>query len=294
MRQLLAVDSPFPEANSVLRFLEPPDSCVASLWSRLFEGAYDKPFIIDSGLRRSLHFSFDGVQSCMDRLDPDRLTLAYTRRMMAFLLFNGAPSRILLLGLGGGSLAKFCYRRLPEAAVTAVEINADVTALREEFQIPADDARFRVVHGNAADYVARTTTRKDVILVDVYTRSGMAAEVDTVEFYESARRCLTPSGILVINVCSDLRRRQAHFLKIRRVFGEEFLTLPVRRDGNVITFAFKGGCDRYRDEELNARAPDLKRRFELNFPRYVRRIALDLQLRRWQQVLSSENAQREP
>lgn len=107
---LLTLASPFPQADSPLRLLEPPDSCVHSLWSRLFAGDYHRPFIIDSGLRRSLHFSFDGVQSCMDLLDPDRLTLAYTRRMMAFLLFNSAPVRVLLLGLGGGSLAKFCYR----------------------------------------------------------------------------------------------------------------------------------------------------------------------------------------
>jgi spermidine synthase len=288
VQSLLAVESPYPQANSLLRFLEPPDSCMQSLWSRLFEGTYPKPFIVDSGLRRSLHFNFDGVQSAMDLLDPDRLTLAYTRRMMAFLLFNGAPKRILLLGLGGGSLAKFCYRRLPEAAVTAIEVNSDVMALREEFQIPPDDDRFRVVHGNASEYVARTAICKDVVLADGYDRSGLAPELDTVEFYQSAHRCLSPEGILVINLCGDLRGREAHLRKLRQVFGEDFLTLPVRQDGNVIAFAFKAGCGGIRSEELEDRAPELKRRFELNFPRYVRRIALDLQLRRWQQVLSSD------
>ena len=46
--------------------------------------------------------------------EPDALVTAYTRKMMAFLLFNPAPKRIAMVGLGGGSLAKFCYRNLPK------------------------------------------------------------------------------------------------------------------------------------------------------------------------------------
>jgi spermidine synthase len=68
--------------------------------------------------------------------------------MMAFLLFNPRPRRILILGLGGGSLAKFCYRHLPSATITAVEIDPHVMALREEFRVPADDERFRVLQGD--------------------------------------------------------------------------------------------------------------------------------------------------
>src|SRR5581483_253689 len=116
MRHLLTIESAFPQEDSILRFLEPPGSCRRSIWTRLVEGTYDKPFILDSGLRRFLHFDLDAVQSAMDMHDPVRLTLAYTRRMMAFLLFNRAPARVLLLGLGGGSLAKFCYHRLPQTA----------------------------------------------------------------------------------------------------------------------------------------------------------------------------------
>src|SRR5258708_38074937 len=103
----------------MLRLLEPPGSCQKALWERLFDGSYDKPFIVDSGVRRYLHFDLDTVQSAMRLDDPEKLSLRYTRKMMAFLLFNRAPARILLLGLGGGSLAKFCYRRLPRAALTA-------------------------------------------------------------------------------------------------------------------------------------------------------------------------------
>src|SRR5262245_31692994 len=99
---LLTIESPFPAEHSMLRFLEPPGTCTNTLWTRLFDVTYRKPFIVDSRLKRFLHFDLDAVQSAMDLQRPDRLCLSYTRKMMAFLLFNRAPRRILLLGLGGG------------------------------------------------------------------------------------------------------------------------------------------------------------------------------------------------
>jgi spermidine synthase len=264
----------------MMRFLEPPGSCRQTLFTRLFEGTYDKPFIVDSGMWRFLHFDLDAVQSAMDLTNPDNLSLAYTRKMMAFLLFNRAPNRILLLGLGGGSLAKFCYRRLPDAAVTAVEINADVIALREEFRIPADDERFRIVLGDGAAYLTQIPPCKDVILADACTRTGIAPELDAIEFYQNARRCLTREGVFVLNVCGDPHGQAAHMLRVRQVFGDALLTLPVRPDGNVIVLAFKERCPKLRAERLEARAIDLEKRFGLDFPRYLRRMALDRRGRR--------------
>src|SRR5882757_4409269 len=192
MPQLLAMDSPFPEQQHTLRLLEPPDSCQISLWERLFARTYSKPFIIDSGLQRRLQFDLFTVQSAMHREHPDRVILAYTRKMMAFLLFNRTPARILLLGLGGGSLAKFCYRRLPYTSITTVEVNRDVIALREEFRIPRDDDRFRVICADAADYMAQLGLSQDVILADACDPEGIAPKLNAIEFYQDAHRCLAP------------------------------------------------------------------------------------------------------
>jgi spermidine synthase len=257
----------------MLRLLEPPGSCRESLWERLFAGTYDKPFIVDQGLRRFLHFDLDAVQSAMHLEHPDRLSLAYTRKMMAFLLFNGSPARILLLGLGGGSLAKFCYRHLPRASITAVEVNSDVITLREAFRIPLDDERFRVIHANGADYVAHLRRSKDVILADACNRVGVAPELDAIEFYQDAYRCLSRGGVFVTNLCSDIDGCTAHLAKIRAVFGDELMTLRVRRYGNVVVFAFKEGRPQVDWEQMAVAAAGLKRKFGLDFPRYVRRIA---------------------
>jgi spermidine synthase len=285
--RLFTLESPFPEGSSMLRFLEPPDTSANALWERLFNGDYDKPFIVDIRLRRFLHFDFDAIQSAMDLVRPERLCLAYTRKMMGFLLFNRRPGRILLLGLGGGSLARFCYRHLPASQITAIELNEHVLSLRNEFQVPADDARFRVLHTDGAQYVGGLPSCKDVILADACDRSGIAPQLDSMEFYGNAFRSLAPGGVFVANICGDPDSRNSHLLKIRQVFGEQWLTLPVRPDGSIIVFAFKDELPVAPFEGLAAIAPELRREFGLDFPRYVQRLT-----RAWQRRAQPHALQR--
>jgi spermidine synthase len=261
-----------------LRLLEPPGSCHEKLREQVYSGSYDKPFIVDNRRRRFLHFDFCAIQSVMDLRNPEKLALAYTRKMMAFLLFNRTPQRILLLGLGGGSLAKFCYDNLPDASLTAVEVNQNVIALRDEFGIPADDHRFRVINADGAAYTSVLTHDKDVILADACDRAGMAAELDSVEFYRTARSRLSAGGVFVANVCGDKDSTAAHLTKLRAVF-DEFLSLQVQQDSNIIFFGFKERRSDLHRERIEANAVDLKRRFRLDFPKFARRIAVDSKLR---------------
>ena len=72
---------------------------------------------------RSLHIGSETIQSSMRIARPYDLELSYTRSMMAFLLFNERPGRVLMIGLGGGSLAKFIYHRLPWVTTEVVEVD---------------------------------------------------------------------------------------------------------------------------------------------------------------------------
>src|SRR5690606_10573719 len=100
----------------------------------------------ESGGLRYLHLGGTAIQSAM-RLDaPDDLALAYTRTMMAALLFHPEPRDVTLIGLGGGSLAKYIYRELPRARIVALEVDARVvTAARHMFHLPTGKRRLRVI-----------------------------------------------------------------------------------------------------------------------------------------------------
>lgn len=82
-----------------------------------------KPFVFSEGDTRSLHFEEKYVQSEMWLAAPYELALSYTRVMMEFRQFTSSPQHVLMIGLGGGSLAKYCYRNLPSTRITVVEID---------------------------------------------------------------------------------------------------------------------------------------------------------------------------
>jgi spermidine synthase len=189
--------------------------------------------------------------------------------MMSFLLFNTDPRHIVMIGLGGGSLAKFCYRNLPGTRITAVEIDADVIALRDEFFLPADNGRFRVVHADGAHFVSQLREPVDVMLVDAFDAHGIAPSLATSNFYIDAANRLGANGILVMNLSGERSRFPAHLKRLRRAFGNRLLLFPVTTSDNVLVFAFKGEMPETTSAEFEHCARNLEARLQLEFPRYL-------------------------
>lgn len=175
----------------------------ASAFEEAYLASKGKPFFFDSDDMRTLHFDARFIQSAMRLSDPDELLLSYTRGMMIFLLFNPQPRSILMIGLGGGSLAKYCHRMFPETNITVLEIDEDVIALREDFAVPPDSERFVVLHTDAKDYIATMKAKVDVILHDGFDANGLAPTLNTTSFYATCRAALSENGILVSNFWGD-------------------------------------------------------------------------------------------
>jgi spermidine synthase len=199
-----------------------------------------KPFVYEGLTSKALHFSICEVQSRMDLRDPYALDLEYTRTMMGFLLFLPQPRRIAMIGLGGGSLAKFCYRHLRKAFIQVVEINPHVLALREHFNVPGDDERFHVIHGDGAQYVRYRSTRPDVLMVDGFDSNGLPARLSSQRFYDDCHEMLQPDGMMVANLHFGHRQYARHIDRIQRSFGGAVLVVDDSEMSNSIVFASKG------------------------------------------------------
>lgn len=199
----------------------------------------DGPALFELGDLRALLFTPSMTQSVMSISDPNELLLDYTRVMMGFQLLHPAPRRIEMIGLGGGSLAKFCYHHLHDTDITIVEIDPQVIALRDRFQIPRDDARFRVVQADGADFVRDDRSYPDVILVDGFSRHGQARRLDDFEFYRNCRGRLGDEGVLVVNLCSNILARRIAKNRLRKTFGNEIVVVPIEGQQNRIAFASK-------------------------------------------------------
>lgn len=219
---------------------------------------------------RTLHLGSETIQSAM-RLDaPNALELAYTRAMMAFLLFASKPHRILMIGLGGGSVSKFMYHRLPQVRQTVIEVSSEViTVARKFFFLPPDDGRLSVELGEGAQYVGRCTSPVDVMLVDAYDGRSLAEAFKVDSFYHAARAALARAGVLAMNLWSSDWAFDHNLQRIERAFSGRCICLPAERPGNVIVFAFAEAPRRLQWRELNETAGTLEQDLGLPFLQYV-------------------------
>jgi spermidine synthase len=269
--KLLTLGGLTARQDTLVHVLEPAGAAPAVVLQRLQAGSYDKPFLVEDPEHRALCFAIDGsIQSQMRIDDPDALVNEYTRKMMAFLLFCPRPRHILMIGLGGGSLVKYCHRHLPATSVTAVEIDANVIALRTHFQVPPDGSHLRVIHADGARHVADMVgsgERADVLLVDAYDRRGIARSVSEPEFLQNARRVLSDRGVFVMNLAAYESDCALHLRMIRSVFGEPVIPVTVGWGGNTVVFAGPALRNRRRLAAAPRRARRVQETLDLDFTR---------------------------
>jgi spermidine synthase len=225
--------------------------------------------MIEEGDSRSLYFTRELTQSGMRLSDPTALEFEYTRQIMSFLLFVHQPRHVLLLGLGGGSLVKYCHRHLPSTRITALEIDPHVIAFREQFLLPPDDARLKVVLADAAVYLRRCSEAPDVIVMDAFDRDGFSDSVSTDTFYADVRDALAPHGVLVANLVGPKPERTAHLETIADAFDGNIIALPIEDDGNYLVFAFRDKGFEPRWRWIEGQAGAMQKRYGLDFPKFA-------------------------
>ncbi|HZR01742.1 MAG TPA: polyamine aminopropyltransferase [Burkholderiales bacterium] len=219
---------------------------------------------------RYLHLGSETIQSGMRMSEPTELVLSYTRSMLAFLLFAPEPRRLVNIGLGGGSLAKWIHRHLHQTQQVVLEINPRVIACaRQYFYLPQDDARLKIIEADGAQWVSAHADCCEVILVDGYDGRSPALELGTQSFYESARRCLGEEGILAVNLWGNDRRFDQFVRRIQAAFDGQICCVPAAQRGNVAVLAFKRIPTHTRWDELRGHAERLQCQFGIEFPDIV-------------------------
>ncbi len=193
---------------------------------------------------RSLYFGNDTRQSSMACARPDRLVLAYTRAMLAPLLFLPQPRRVLLVGLGGGALLRWLHRHCPRSRLEVIELRpAVVEVCRRHFGLPErPEPRLHV--GDAVTLLPTLGGGYDLILLDAYDGEGIAPGTGEAGFFAACRSALGQGGVLAANLWSSDRRR---FRRLRRAFreglGGRTLELPVAGRANRILLGLPGTAD---------------------------------------------------
>lgn len=236
--------------------------------------------ISEEGGIRYLHFGSDWVQGAMRIRRPIDLELAYTREMMAGLLMHegweedsGWPRKILLIGLGAGSLTKFCYWKLPQAQVTVVEISPVVwAAARQYFKLPEDDERFKVEIADGVEFIKNTDQQYDYILVDGYDKDAKVGLLDSLPFYQACYERLSNRGLLSANLFGRTRRYGPSLQRLGEAFDNRTIAFPSCDSGNVVAFAARGESLEIPLVELRKRAAALRKKTGLDLGPTVTRL----------------------
>ena len=191
--------------------------------------------------RERRYLYFDGtLQSSMDRRDPTSLELLYSRFTSLGLVLRPDAAKALIIGLGGGSMAKKYHKEFPEIEIDSIEIDPDVVEVARKFFHFQEDSCQRVHGGDGREFLARADDRFDLILLDAYYADNMPFHLVTREFFGTARRKMTPEGVLVINLIGSLRGPDSAMIRaaiktLSSVFPQVYIFPTFGNRGPVLT-----------------------------------------------------------
>ncbi|MDR2214885.1 MAG: fused MFS/spermidine synthase [Nevskiaceae bacterium] len=176
-----------------------------------------------------------GRQSCIILKDPHRFALNYARMMMAGALFTGAPpKRILIVGLGGGTLPMALAEVLPDAQIDVVEIDPAVARVAKKYFGFKEGPKMTVHEVDGRVYVKRAGRegkKYDLVMLDAFDHEYIPEHLLTKEFLTEVKSLLAPEGVLVANTFSSSRLYDAESATYASVYDKIF---NLKRENRVI------------------------------------------------------------
>jgi len=181
-----------------------------------------------------------GRQTCQDLKHPERLVFQYTQMVLSALWLQPQPTRVLIVGLGGGTLPMTLAELFPEAIIDSVEIDPAVLRVARTYfgYRPGERQRVHVADGRAhVEAAVAAGERYDLIILDAFDATYIPSHLMTREFLETVKRLLTPDGVLVANTFTSSRLYERESATYAAVFGPYYQL----RGGNRVILARPAG-----------------------------------------------------
>ncbi len=197
----------------------------------------------DEGLR-TLSFERGGARQSVVKLgDPDHIELPYVKAMPVGLALVKQPRRVLIVGLGGGSIPNFLHKHYPRTTIDVVDIDPAVVEVAKRFFGFREDSTLHVYVADGRRFIERCRNPYDVIFLDAYGADNIPYSLATREFLQAVRRALAPGGVVVGNVWSSSSNplynamvrtyqdvfAELHILGVRGTSNRILIALPSRR-----------------------------------------------------------------
>ncbi len=156
----------------------------------------------EQGLR-TLWFEENGARQSVVKVgDPDHLDLAYAKVMPVGLALVERPRRVLIIGLGGGTIPMFLHKHYPKTTIDVVDIDPDVVDVAKRYFGFREDATLRAHVVDGRRFIEKCRDPYDIIFLDAFSAENIPYHLATREFLQAVRKAVTPEGVVVSNVWS--------------------------------------------------------------------------------------------
>ena len=187
------------------------------------DSVYHHIVVAEDSVARYLRFD-RSIQSGMylnDTFDSPFLYVAYAH---LGLLFRPQGKKILVVGLGGGSIPKRFWRDYPEMTIDVAELDPMVVDVAKRFFEVREDPRLRIAVQDGRLFLRRTRERYDIIILDAYFADSIPFHLTTREFLQLLKARLAPGGVVVANIIGALQGKACDvlFRAMYRTFAEVF------------------------------------------------------------------------
>jgi len=182
-------------------------------------------------------------QSCYFKSQPKKLVFNYAKLMMAGLLFNPEPQRILIVGLGGGTLSNTLTQLYPQSQIDNVEIDPAVVKVARDYFTFIENDKVKTYNQDGRIFIKRSllkNQRYDWIILDAFNGDYIPEHLLTKEFLQEAKALLSDNGILSSNTFSQSKLYAHESATYKAVFGD-FYQVSNRVNANRIIITSKNG-----------------------------------------------------
>ena len=163
-----------------------------------------------------------GRQTCISLKNPDALVLSYTRMLLGAFYLKPEPQKILIIGLGGGSLPSALKKIVPRARIETIELDPSVAKVAERFFgfTPGKDNTVAIEDGRVFVKRAQRQGKKyDLVILDAFDHVYVPEHMLTREYLLEVKSLLEKDGVLAANTFSSSRLYDAESATYAGVFG---------------------------------------------------------------------------
>ncbi len=107
--------------------------------------------------------------------------------------------KALILGLGGGSIARLVRENWKEATIVGVDIDQTIVDLGNDY-LGLANLNVEVVIGDAYHFLEKAHAGQyDLVCIDTYVGDSFPKQFESFKFLENVHRVLMPQGLAVFN-----------------------------------------------------------------------------------------------